>query len=293
MLLPIILPLASGFVYAVAALCLKRATEEGFGITRLVFLFQGMTFLLFLPALTTSPVVLDWSHWWWALVAATFEFLGAICIVISIRIGAISIQTPLMGTKVLFVATASLILIPAPIPIQWWFGALLTFLAVMILGLPDVLKRLTSPQAIFYTIASAALFAIADVLVAREAPLFGRTMFVFLFFLFLALETVVLIPFFRQGITKTSRRAWKWALSGSLLMALQLVGLFYALAFFGQATVLNVLYGARGFWSILIIWFVGHWFGNKEKDVGKSVMLRRFGGATLLFLAIVVILYDF
>lgn len=285
-----IVPLVSGFIYALAALFMKRATEAGVGITRNIFLTQWFTLLLFLPVLFTKPQVLDWSRWWAPLLTGCIEFVGAVFLCISIRSGAISIQTPLMGTKVLFVATFSLFIIPGPIPIQWWFGAITTFVAVLMLGLPDVLNRLVSPQAIFSTLTSAAFFGLADVFIEREAPLFGKIPFLLLLTTFMSLFSLILIPFFPSRIKNIPRGALKWLFAGSFSMALQLAGLFYTLAFFGQATVVNVLYAVRGFWSILLIWFVGHLFANKEKSVGLKVMLRRFAAASLLFLAIIIIL---
>lgn len=285
-----LIPFAAGFVYALAALTTKRAIQEGAGITRILFVTHWIAFILLLPLLATGSEVIDWGRWWSPFITAVFEFIGAVLIIISIRTGAISIQTPLMGTKVLFVATFTLFLVPGPIPIQWWIGAFLTFFGVLTLGLPDVLNRLASLKSMFFTLASAAFFALTDVLIEVESPKFGKSAFLLTFMFFLALFVLALVPFFTKDITKTPAKTWKWLFAAGFFTALQLVALIYTICFFGEATVVNILYASRGFWCILLIWFVGHWFGNAEKNAGIKVMLRRFLGATLLFAAIVVIL---
>jgi hypothetical protein len=50
-----------------------------------------------------------------------------------------------------------------------------------------------------------------------------------------------------------------------------------------------VVYSARGLWSVLAVWWVGHWFGNTERDRGGSVLRTRLFGAALLLVAIVLV----
>jgi hypothetical protein len=39
-------------------------------------------------------------------------------------------------------------------------------------------------------------------------------------------------------------------------------------------------------WSVVLVWVVGHWFGNVERSVGRAVMTRRLLGAAILLGAV-------
>ena len=70
-------------------------------------------------------------------------------------------------------------------------------------------------------------------------------------------------------------------------MAVQGFLLVAAIGGFKIATEANIIYASRGLWSIVIIWFAGKSLGIHEKNIGKSMMLRRLAGASLLMLAVV------
>jgi len=65
--------------------------------------------------------------------------------------------------------------------------------------------------------------------------------------------------------------------------------LIASLALFAKATRINVVYSARGLWSVLAVWWVGHWFGNSERNQGSLVFRMRLLGAGLLLGAIVLV----
>lgn len=285
-----IIALICGLVVTIASLFVKRATAEGAGVTRILFITNWLFLLGLLPVLFTDATVLDASRWWAPVLAGSCAFLGGVCILSGIRAGEISIQTPLMGTKVIFVATYSVMLSPMTIPLCWWIGAFLTFFAVLILGFSDLFKKKVSLEGILYALMSCGLYAFTDVLAATQGPLFGRGMFIFYTVGSMALLSLTLIPFFKKSLWSISKTTWIWCLLGGGLLALQHLGLLYSLSTYGQATAINILYSTRGIWGIVLVWFVGHWFGNKEKHVGGPVILRRLIGASLLMMAIIIVL---
>src|SRR5690606_15436342 len=113
--------------------------------------------------------------------------------------GDVSVQTPLMGTKVVFVAAVSILLTSNPIPISWWVGAFLAFFSVLLLGLPDLLKKNISIASVVLALLSAFCFALADVVVAQKASRFGTEAFIMFMITLNALVSCILIPFFKQG----------------------------------------------------------------------------------------------
>ena len=63
-----------------------------------------------------------------------------------------------------------------------------------------------------------------------------------------------------------------WALGGGTLLTVQAMGIAYCIAVYHEVTVTNVLYNTRGLWSVALVWVVGHWFANSEKQVGGAIM---------------------
>ena len=90
--------------------------------------------LVFLPLLVFDHTVADWSYWIWPLIGGVGFFLGQVFTVLAVRVGDVSVQTPLMGIKVLFVAAFSFMLDPAPIPIEAWLAAGLAAVVVFLIS---------------------------------------------------------------------------------------------------------------------------------------------------------------
>jgi len=99
-----------------------------------------------------------------------------------------------------------------------------------------------------------------------------------------------LIPIFREPLRKIKRPAWPWLIGGSVLLGLQAAGVGIAIGAFGDATAVNVVYSSRGLWSVLAVWWVGHWFHNDEQNLGPAVLRLRLWGAGLMLLAIALVL---
>ncbi|MEO1834366.1 MAG: hypothetical protein ABGZ49_02635 [Akkermansiaceae bacterium] len=78
---------------------------------------------------------------------------------------------------------------------------------------------------------------------------------------------------------------------GAFFIALQALILVYGLALFGDATAMNVSYSLRGLWSVLAVWGLGHWFANRERELGVTAMKTRLVGAALLCAAVGLVLF--
>jgi drug/metabolite transporter (DMT)-like permease len=132
-------------------------------------------------------------------------------------------------------------------------------------------------------LATSCTFGLTDVLVQKYSPGWGFGSFIPTMFLTVGLLSLGLLPLIREG-------GWApgWLGAGSALLAIQALGLGYALTRYQQATRMNVLYNSRGLWSVTLIWAFGHWFGNREREGGARMMFRRLGGAVLLVVAIVI-----
>ena len=73
-------------------------------------------------------------------------------------------------------------------------------------------------------------------------------------------------------------------------MAVQALLLTGSIAYFGDATAINIMYSARGLWAVGLVMLVGHWFRNEEQQLGPKILRARMGGAVVMTVAIVIAL---
>lgn len=100
---------------------------------------------------------------------------------------------------------------------------------------------------------------------------------------------VAFIPLFGEPLRKVPRTIGWVLLGGAVLVALQGLLLITTIAVFGDATSVNIVYGTRGLWSVLLVWLAGRWLGSEEFDRGAGVLGGRLAGALLMTAAVVVV----
>lgn len=292
-LLPIIIPLACALIYVVAALMLKRASALGVGAWRIGFLANWAMFFVFLPwGLTHPGSDAPWPTMWWQPAFNWLLFLGGqMFIFLALQKGDVSVTTPVMGTKVLLVATLSLFLKAGPVPWQWWVGAVLSTSAVALLhfGEPHA-GRQRLARTVLLTGGSALSFSLCDVFLQKWSPAWGSGRYVMLMFLATAVYTFAFVPFFRAPLTALDRRAWRWVAGGALLLAVNNTGIALSIAVWRTATLVNILYSLRGLLSVALVWAIGHWFANEERHLEPRVFRARMVGAGLMLGAILVVM---
>ncbi len=279
----ILIPLITAFLYALSMIFLKRALQEGTGTWRVTFVSNMVMALGYQGcwALHTQPFSMAGALW--ATLAAFTFFSGQVFTFLAFSQGDVSVVTPLLGTKVIWVAGFSVLLAGRTLSPQIWLAAFLTAVGTAILGYQPGARRRRVALSIGAAVATSCSFGLTDVLVQRFAPAWGFGSFVPTMFLMVGVFSFGFIPFM-------SGRGWApvWLGTGSVMLAIQALGMAFAITTFGQATITNIAYNTRGLWSIAMIWAFGHWFGNTERDSGTRAMLLRLGGAVLLVAAILI-----
>lgn len=287
--LHLLYPLASSFAYVAAVLLLKRSAAFGVGLWRSTFIANAVTAVCFVPLWTLGGELPPWSEWWQPAFTAALFLVGQVATFLAIR-GDVSVATPVLGLKIILVALFSTLLLASPVPVQWWIAAVLSTLAITLLGRGrGGSGRAAGRTAVLAGVAATA-FALSDVLLQKWAPAWGPGRFLPLMFWLVQGYSFALVPLFREPLRTIPAAGWRWLLPGCLLLALQAVGIGYVLAAHGDATAVNIVYSVRGLWSVLAVWLVGHWFRNEEQHLGGRVLRRRLAGAVLMLVAIVLVL---
>ncbi|MGF1451892.1 MAG: hypothetical protein ACFB21_07460 [Opitutales bacterium] len=284
---PVALPLAAAFIYSVSGLFLKRAMAEGAGLVRVSLIAIGLIGVLFQPLFFFAETGPTWDPWWAPLLCGFLFFGGNVFTFIAIRVGDLSVQTPMMGTKATFVAIAALLLGSGPIPAVWWWAALISAAGVFLLTWRGGAAGKAALKGAAMAMLSAVFFAFADACLSHFAEGFGPLPLVCLMMLSSTLMCLLALPMISTPFSAIPRSAWRWLLPGAGLNAGQTILMGIALSVYQMPTQANILYSSRGLWSVVLVWTVGTWFGNHEGRLGHGVMPRRLIGAALMTVAII------
>ena len=283
-------PVISALVYALASLFIKRGLDLGAGATRTLFISNVVFFLYFLPYYFISNEPLPVPLLWAPVLAGLVAFFGALFAVLALKHGDVSVATPLLGSKVLFVALLSSWLLTEPIPLSWWIGAVLAMIAVALLGYAPIGHRRAMALTVTLSIGSALSFALMDVIIAGWGREFGFKKFVSIQQFVMLLCSIPLLRYFQAPLRQIPKPAWKWLLISSVLICSQFFLLNWTIAHYGKPTVINILYSSRGLWSVLLVWLLGRYLLSAESKATKSTFIRRLTGALLLLAAVAVVL---
>lgn len=286
-MLAVLIPLLSAMIYPLGTLSLKRALERGadmWGGMAVNYWVMALVFFLVAP-LESRPV--PWELWWQPALVGVFSFLGQLFAYRAVAIGDLTIATPAMGSKVLLVALFTELLLGQQVPLAWWVSAALAFAAVLLLQAGVQGSKGHMRLTLALSLLAATFFSLGDVLIQRFAPAWGPFHFVPAFAAVTAVLSLSLLPAARRPLLGYPAAAWLWLLPGVLLLSLQALGLTLAIGLFGEATLANIVYSSRGLWNFLFIWYGGHLFGNREREAGAAIMVKRLIGAALIFIAIV------
>ena len=287
--LHLFLPLASSVVYVGAVLLLKRASAYSVGVWRTAFVSNVTMGVVFAPMWLLGGAGRPAADLWQPVTAGILFLLGQIFTFKALQSGDVSVATPVLGLKVVLVAFCSVLLLPEPVPFKWWVAAGLSTLAIALLNRADRRPHRKVGRTVVEAALAAACFATTDVLTQKWAPGWGVGRFLPLMFTTVALLSAGFMPFFNAQLRAVPRAAWPWLLGGSVALAAQAANMAITLGVFGDATAVNIVYAARGLWSVLAVWWVGHWFRNEEQKLGAAVLRSRLIGAGLMLAAIALV----
>ncbi len=285
----LILPLVAALVFATGALVFKRAYAAGAGVVHAVVVNNVILALLFVPTLAWEPMPIPWHLWYQPVLTAAAFVLGHLLNVLSLRIGDVSVSTPLLGAKVIFVALIARwgfghTLLPA----QWWAAGLATS-GVVVMGLTELRAGRSMGRTTLTALGCAAAFALTDTLIQTWGVNFGVLGFLSLQFAALGILSLSTLPFFGWSSLRAPLTAWKWMSLATLLSAIQAFIITVTIAMWRDAAGVNVLYATRGLMSLALVWLVGNWLGNTERQaVGGRTMTFRVLGAALILGAVAI-----
>ena len=307
--MPFLLPLIAAIAFAAGSMVFKRAFAEGASLSHAVVVNNVVLGLLFLPLMALDPHPVPWDRLHLPFLTACTFVAGHLFNVAALRIGDVSVATPLLGVKVVFVALIARFAFGWPLSDGQLVAATLTSAGVLITGWTDFKPGRRTGWTTLLALGCAGAFAVTDVLIQTWASEFGILNFLSLLFAALAVESVLVLPLlgfnarpenrhlplFRQALGSLAAppAAWRWIGLATALSAVQALLITGTIATWRDAAGVNVVYGTRGLWSLALVWWAGAWFGNTERrESGPRVLLARAVGGGLILLAVALSLHS-
>lgn len=279
-------PLASSLLYVVAAMFLKQSATLGIDVWRTGVVCNCFTALLFLLLWPLGGTIPEFQLFYQPALVAVLFVTGQLLTFLALKKGDVSVATPVMGSKVVMVALFTIALGADEVSGALWLAAALSCVGIAFLNRTGTHRRHHVTRTVVLALLAAACYALFDVLVMSWAPLWGTGRFLPITLLMAGILSLAFIPFFETPKTKPSFQARRALFGGALFIGLQAIILVSALARFGDATAMNVIYCTRGLWSVLVVWWLGHYFANTERNLGPGILRTRLLGATCLCAAV-------
>lgn len=284
----LLIPLAAAILYALGSITVKRALRDGVGMNQSFHLTNVVLGLIFVPVLFFGSHTADWSQLWKPLAMGTTFFAAHWLTFCAIRRGDVSMVTPLMGTKVIFVAITVVLLTGQAPTLPLWIAAGLTTLGIFVMGLADMHRGRHFLFTLAVTLSSAIVFGLSDVLVSTWAADFGAIPFLAIGSGTVGLWSVVMWLFQGAPAFFPSAEGTPWAWTGAFVIAAQAMLMGLGLAYFDDPTGINIMFASRGLWVIVLVLVFGKFLGNREHHEAGLGFLWRITGALLLSVAIVI-----
>ena len=284
----LLLPLTASVVFVVGMMLVKVAISRGASVWTGIFLGNLWIALIWGVAALCLQDISPPMSWPYALVVGSLFLIGQLLTYLAFQRGDVSVATPVMGVKVLFVALLTSLSGSGIVSVRVWYAAALASGGIALVQFSG--RRMQDGKtllSIFLAITAAFALSLFDVLLQSWAPRWGGASFLPPVFAATGLLSCVLLPWVDRPNVLLQNRAASFVLGGTLLMGLQALCMSTALGVFGDAARVNIVYAMRGLWSVLIAWGLARWVTGNELHLDSRVMVARMIGSALLTVAVV------
>lgn len=290
----LLFPLLAGFLYAAGTLGLNSATRLGVDSIRATVACNLCTALAFLAFYDWKAFPCLPAPLWPVVLLGVLFVLGQIFTILAVSTGEISSVGPVFGIKVIFVGFLTAWVFGSPIDIFTWAAAILSVAGIACLQVTDRPYAFRKDAlAILYAFLAAGSFAGFDAMTQYWSPRLGFGQLVPPAIVIATILSLFLLRRRPVGARKFSQSAWRHLAIGAIFFTLQAVVLIRSIGVYGDAAGANVAYSVRGLWGILLVWWVGSWFGNTELATRSPRVLRaRLLGAGLVCAATALVFWN-
>lgn len=275
-------------IYSLGSIVIKRSLAEGVSMDQSFHLTNVCLGICFLPLLLLETQPFDWHQIGKPIAMGAAFFVGNWLTFLAICRGDVSLVTPVLGTKVVFVAIGVTLLTGAAPTPPLWFAAVLAMSGIFLMSLTDLRGGQKVGFTIAVTLVSAVFFGLNDVIVAIWAEEFGVFSFLVTGAMTVSILTLIWWGFQGRPSLRLGGAKRGWMVAGAVLISMQAVAMGISLGAFHDPTGVNVVYASRGIWIILMVVIFGGILGNREHRSAGRGFLWRVCGTLVLTAAIII-----
>jgi drug/metabolite transporter (DMT)-like permease len=285
----LLLPLLASILFVGGLILIKRAGAAGVGPVTILFVANEASAIGFSLLWMLGGPGQRWTLLWQPAVIAGLFMAGLMFTFAAIHRGDVSVATPVFGVKVVFVALLLTLTGEESLPLTAWYAAVLATLGIGLIQWTGRGERRHVVLTILLALSAATCYSTFDVLVQRWAPAWGAGRFLPIVYAFVAVLSLGMLPWVdwskvRTGATRRS------LFGGAALVALQSLCIVLAVAEFGDAARINVVYALRGLWGVGLAWLVAKKWGGAEAELDRTMLVVRLCGAVLLTAAVILVI---
>ncbi len=288
----VLYPIFAALCYTLGVIIIKYSSQNNaLSGSSLLVMNNLVSGLVFIPQIFFANALPELNIVWQPLLAGAFCAVGNIATFFCAERGEVSLMTPIMGVKILFVLMFSALLLRTHLPLSIIIAGALCCISVFIMSWT---KQNGEKSKLIFTIFLALLastaYAICDVILQKTAHNFDTPAMLSIMTLPIFLSIIPFIPKFFKEAYSTSKNA----ISLGVLSAIFLVGesylMFISITGKVGAALCNILFNTRGVIAIILVYILGKQFA-KIKELNKSQAIRRIVGAGLILISIFIALY--
>lgn len=294
-----IMAFAAAIVVSFAIIFTKRAYADGAKQNHILIsttVFQPFIYTLLF--LLNGEATINWDQLHWTLIYSALISIGMLIGFTAIKMGDASIISPIMGSKVVFVAIGTYIFSIGIMSKEVIIGVILCVVSILLLGI-EFKKTDTEKQdkygkdiilPIILALIAIIFLGLSDIVIQEKAPAMNQLVFL------VVGSTITAIVFLIRGfITKVrintaakSVKKWIWLAGLANGGAGLILGL--SIAYYGHATEFNIIMGSRGVISVIAIALFANALKLKEAQKSTLTLIMRFLGSVCILIATALVL---
>ena len=288
----ILFPFFAAALYCSSVMLVKYASHSGtLSGTSILVMNNILSGLVFIPAIFFEDTMPDWSIVWQPLTASCFCALGNIATFVCAERGEVSLMTPIMGIKIMFVILFARILLDANMPHTITLAGIICCIAVFIMGWSKgALNTKKLGITLMLSFVACISYAMCDVVMQKYAPNFTRNAMLSLTSIAMPLSIIPFLPRFFKDVSKSSKTTLVLGGMSAGLMIMEMYLMFLSIIGEVGAALCNILYNTRGILSVVLMFIVGKFVANM-RELSNTSAIQRIIGATMILIAVSIVIF--
>ncbi len=287
------LPFLAAALYSSSVILAKLASNTGrMAPTSILFLNNFAIWLVYLPMLFFPDVSVGWPTLWKSIIIGLFFSMGNYATFLCAYKGELSLMTPIMGVKILFVLLFSRLIIGNELPGTMLLSGFICCTAVFLMGYAPK-KAGTKPgrERATYALAmwACASYAMCDVLFQKFSEAEDPILLLCICNFIPLVSTIPFIRRFVRDVRYMSVRSLSLGTVSALLMVGEATVLVLAITGGVGAALCNILYNTRSIISIVLVYILGNFYPELN-ELSRASAIQRIAASVMILAAISMVL---